>query len=430
MKPIKYILLFVLSVLCLGNSSCTKPTNAFVTTNGKCFEVDGKPYYFIGTNFWYGAILGSQGKGGNRERLIKELDFLQENGVNNLRVLIGADGLDGVPAKVMPTLQQEPGKYNEEVFDGLDFLLSEMGKRKMYAVLYFTNSWEWSGGYGQYLSWAGHGNAPIPIVDGWDAFTKYVAQYASCDECKELLKNHIKAVITRTNKYTGNTYSEDPAIMAWQIGNEPRAFSDENKPLFETWMKEVTAYIKSLDANHLVSTGSEGSAGSEGDIDLYERIHSDPNVDYLTIHIWPKNWGWLDPKDIPGSIDESIVKTNQYIDQHLALAKKLNKPIVLEEFGLPRDHHLYELSDLTTSRDKYYRNVFELININASQKDALAGCNFWAWGGFGRPNNKFWKPWDDYIGDPAQEEQGLNAVFNTDSTIQLIKEYTNKLLTK
>ena len=38
-------------------------------------------------------------------------------------------------------------------------LLAEMGKRQMHAVLYFNNSWEWSGGYGQYLEWAGEGKA-------------------------------------------------------------------------------------------------------------------------------------------------------------------------------------------------------------------------------------------------------------------------------
>jgi len=433
MKQIKYIL-FALAVLCFckcsysTNSKEQKTNNAFIKTNGKTFEINGEPYYFIGTNFWYGAILGSKGAGGDRQRLIKELDFMKHNGINNLRVLIGADGPDGIPAKVMPALQLEPGKYNEEIFDGLDFLLSEMGKRKMYAVLYFTNSWEWSGGYSQYLSWTGHGDVPVPAIDGWNAFSKYVTQYAACDECKELLKNHIKTVISRTNKYTGKKYTEDTAIMAWQVGNEPRAFSDKNKPLFEAWMKDVAEYIKSLDSNHLLSTGSEGKAGSEGDIDLFERIHSDPNIDYLTMHIWPKNWGWLDPEDITGSIDKSIVNTNGYIDQHMSLARKLNKPIVVEEFGLPRDNHRFDLSDSVTFRNKYYKNLFDQILSHSAQRDVLAGCNFWAWGGFGRPVHEFWLPWDEYVGDPAQEEQGLNSVFDTDSTIMLIKEYSDKLL--
>ena len=39
---------------------------------------DNKPYYFIGTNFWYGAILGSEGIGGDRERLHDELNFYKK----------------------------------------------------------------------------------------------------------------------------------------------------------------------------------------------------------------------------------------------------------------------------------------------------------------------------------------------------------------
>lgn len=105
------------------------------------------------------AILGSEGQGGNRQRLCKELDALKAAGIDNLRVLVGSDGHRGVKTKVEPTLQVEPGVYNDTILAGLDYLLMEMGKRHMVAVLYLNNSWEWSGGYGQYLEWAGAGKA-------------------------------------------------------------------------------------------------------------------------------------------------------------------------------------------------------------------------------------------------------------------------------
>lgn len=406
-----------------------KVTNTFAKVKDNHFIVNEKPYYFIGTNFWYGAILGSKGEGGNRERLIHELDFLKSNGITNLRVLVGSDGENGVASKVEPTLQIKPGKYNDEIFDGLDFLLSEMGKRHMLAVLYITNSWEWSGGYSQYLNWAGKGKNPIPSVDGWPAFMDYVKQYAGCKECEQLLKNHIHAVITRTNRYTHIKYINDPAIFAWEIGNEPRAFSNENKPLFAAWLKEISAYIKSLDKNHLLTIGSEGIHGSEEDVNLFEKIHADVNIDYLTVHIWPKNWGWLDVKNMPGTLQNCITKTSESIDEHVAIARKLSKPLVLEEFGFPRDHHKYTLTDSTALRDAYYTSVFEIILKASKTNDVLAGCNFWAWGGFGRPNPKhvFWAKGDDYLGDPAQEEQGLNSVFNTDATVKVVKKYVEKM---
>lgn len=406
----------------------TKATSFVSTQNGR-FASEGKPYYFIGTNFWYGAILGSKGEGGDRNRLIRELNFMKAHGIDNLRVLIGADGDNGVASKVEPTLQKRPGIYNDTIFDGLDFLLAEMGKRNMKAVLFFTNSWEWSGGYSQYLNWIGKGKNPVPSVDGWPAYLEYVKQYAGNQECKLLLKKHIKRVMMRTNRYTKKRYTEDPAIFSWQIGNEPRAFSDENKPYFASWLKDISAYIKSLDKNHLVSIGSEGEWGCEMDLQLYEQIHSDRNIDYLTMHIWPKNWSWLDVKNMSGTLQNSIEKTSQYMSRHMDVARKLSKPIVLEEFGFPRDHHEYNISDSTTLRDQYYGAVFSKVAQSAAKNDVLGGCNFWAWGGFGRPNGNhiFWKKGDNYLGDPAQEEQGLNSVFDTDATINTIKKYSDRI---
>jgi mannan endo-1,4-beta-mannosidase len=408
--------------------SCASAPNApFVTQHNGQFEVNGAPYYYIGTNFWYGAILGSTGQGGNRERLLKELDFMKDNGINNLRVLVGADGRDVQDVKVRPALQVAPGVYNDTIFDGLDYLLAEMAKRDMYAVLYLNNSWEWSGGYAQYLDWTGYGTIPPEGVRDWTTYLTEVSKYATCDSCHALFLNHVRHVITRTNRYTGKPYTDDPAIMSWQVGNEPRVFSNDGKPAFTKWLKETTALIRALDGNHLIAIGSEGQAGCENDMQLFETIHADPNVDYLTIHIWPKNWSWIEIPHVTKHVAAAIEKTNAYIEAHTAIARKLNKPVVIEEFGYPRDHHRYTLDDPTTARDAYYNNIFAQVAASAEAGGALAGCNFWAWGGFGRAAHEYWQPWDDYLGDPAQEEQGLNAVFDTDSTIGLIKTYAHRL---
>ncbi|WP_165021041.1 glycoside hydrolase 5 family protein [Dysgonomonas sp. ZJ279] len=423
----KQLLLFITLTFALFSCQEKELPNVFVKQKSGHFVVGDSAYYFIGTNYWYGAILGSTGQGGNRERLLEELDFMKAKGINNLRVLVGADGPAGQAVKVMPTLQIEPGVYNDTIFDGLDFLLAEMEKRNMYAVLYLNNSWEWSGGYGQYLNWAGKGDVPEAGVQDWPVFVNHVAQYADCDSCKTLFFNHVKNVITRTNRYTGKKYTDDTAIMSWQVGNEPRAFSDSGKPAFAKWLKETTALIRSLDNNHLISIGNEGTKGTEEDMNLFEEIHADPNVDYITIHIWPKNWSWIDITQIPQSVDTAIIQTNKYIQDHLVVARKLNKPVVIEEFGFPRDNHKYSLDDPTTARDKYYANIFTQIDKSSENKDILAGCNFWAWGGIGRPQHTYWQPWDDYVGDPSQEEQGLNSVFDTDSTIKVIKEYASQI---
>ena len=426
----KQFLLLTVLLFLLGACAPKPAEHSFIKVNADGqFVRDGKPYYFVGTNFWYGAILGSEGEGGNRERLHKELDFLKSIGINNLRVLVGADGENGIKTRVEPSLQVAPGVYNDTILAGLDYFMNELRERDMTAVLYLNNSWEWSGGYSVYLQWSGHGDAVVPAVDGWPAYMEYVKQFPQSDSAKALFANHVNYIVSRTNRYNQIKYVDDPTIMSWQIGNEPRAFSDENKEPFARWMADVAAQIKSLDPNHMVSSGSEGSWGCEMDMNLFEKIHADPNINYLNIHIWPYNWSWVKADSLKELLPRAKENTKKYKDDHMVIARKYSKPIVLEEFGFPRDGFSFSKEAPTTARDEYYRYVFDLIRQDRESGGLFAGCNFWAWGGFAgqNPDHVFWEKGDDYTGDPAQEQQGLNSVFATDSTIEIIKAENRKL---
>ena len=426
----KQFLLLTVLLFLLGACAPKPAEHSFIKVNADGqFVRDGKPYYFVGANFWYGAILGSEGEGGNRERLHKELDFLKSIGINNLRVLVGADGENGIKTRVEPSLQVAPGVYNDTILAGLDYFMNELRERDMTAVLYLNNSWEWSGGYSVYLQWFGHGDAVVPAVDGWPAYMEYVKQFPQSDSAKALFANHVNYIVSRTNRYNQIKYVDDPTIMSWQIGNEPRAFSDENKEPFARWMADVAAQIKSLDPNHMVSSGSEGSWGCEMDMNLFEKIHADPNINYLNIHIWPYNWSWVKADSLKELLPRAKENTKKYIDDHMGIARKYSKPIVLEEFGFPRDGFSFSKEAPTTARDEYYRYVFDLIRQDRESGGLFAGCNFWAWGGFAgqNPDHVFWEKGDDYTGDPAQEQQGLNSVFATDSTIEIIKAENRKL---
>ena len=421
------VLLLVAVVACLWwinkKDKNEQAEDKFVKVVDGHFQRNGKPYYYVGTNFWYGAILGSEGRGGNRERLCQELDDMKAMGIDNLRILVGSDGEEGVLTKVEPTLQKAPGVYNDTILAGLDYLLMEMGKRDMVAVLYLNNSWEWSGGYGFYLEHAGEGVAPRPNEDGYPAFMNFMRKYATSEKAHKLFYDYVRFIISRTNRYTNVAYVDDPAIMSWQIGNEPRAFGKEELQPFTNWLKEASALIRSLDKNHLISIGTEGAWGCEGDYETYEKISSDPNIDYCNIHIWPYNWSWAKPdrliEDLPAACDS----TKQYIDRHIEICDRLNKPLVMEEFGYPRDGFKFDKKTSTKGRDGYYKYVFSLVAENAEKGGKFAGCNFWAWGGRANPQHEQWLPGDDYPGDPAQEAQGLNSVFSTDiTTLEIVKQ--------
>lgn len=402
--------------------SCTQKPSFVSVQDGK-FVRDGKPYTYIGTNFWYGPILASDGTGGDFGRLTRELDTLKALGITNLRVLAGAQGADGVFSRVEPTLEKEPGVYNDTLLTGLDRFLAELGKRDMQAVLYLNNSWEWSGGYGQYLEWATHEKALIPLIDGYWPFMQQMRKFQTSNEARELFYNHVRAIVGRINSVTGKPYSEDPAIFSWQIGNEPRCFSSEKEVQdgFIAWMTETARIIRALDPNHMISTGSEGEWGCENSMELLERVCRIHGVDYMTIHIWPYNWSWANADDLEGTLDAAIANTEKYILRHSQLAGKLGQPLVCEEFGFPRDGFSPSLEASTRARDKYYEYIFSRVGKE------LDGANFWGWSGFAVPLHEQWERGDPYTGDPAQEAQGLNGVYITDSTVNIIKESITNL---
>ena len=422
---------FLISVCALTAFSCsdTGESGYFRVKDGMFIPAEGysdaSAFYYIGANFWYGAILGSETEFGDRQRLAAELDSLKAAGISNLRVLVGGDGPSGIPSQIEPSLQTEAGVYDENVFRGLDYFLAEIGKRKMSAVLYLNNAWEWSGGYSRYLEWAGAGEAVLPSQAGWPAYMAYASNFVTNEKARELFADHVRTVVSRVNTVTGIPYREDPSIFSWQIANEPRCFSPEDsvRTVFAEWLCETASLIKSLDPNHMVSTGSEGSWGCENDMGLYEKIHSCPDIDYMTVHIWPYNWGWVKAETLEDDLEDAISKTDEYIDEHLAAAGRCGKPVVIEEFGFPRDGFSFVKGSPTSARDAYYGHLFDRVIASKKECGLLAGVNFWGWGGLAGQNGEYWKPGDDYCGDPAQEQQGLNSVYLEDkSTVELVRK--------
>ncbi|MFR9592153.1 MAG: cellulase family glycosylhydrolase [Rikenellaceae bacterium] len=424
MRRIYNLFIFLLAAVVM---SCGDNSQSFISVSDGQFVKSGEPYYFIGTNFWYGAILGSQGEGGCRERLSRELDFLKSIGVENLRVAVGGEGTNEYKSKISPILQPNPGEYDDELLDGLDYFMSELRKRDMTAVLYLANAWEWSGGFIQYLQWAGEVEEDFDIENAsWTDYRATATKFVRSDKAKALLNDHIKFIVSRTNRYTGEKYIDDPAIFSWQLCNEPRAFSAESKEYLYKWVDETSTLIRSIDPNHLISTGSEGRMGCEGDIELFTKIHALPNISYLNAHMWSYNWGWIDRTDMAGSIDGTIQKCKDYLAEHIAVAESLGKPLVVEEFGLPRDDYQIKRGSTTTCRDRLYKTLFDAILKSSKEEGVFAGCNFWSWGGEAAQieGQEFWQRGMDYAGDPPQEAQGLNSVYIDDTTtLEIIKKY-------
>jgi mannan endo-1,4-beta-mannosidase len=265
----------------------------------------------------------------------------------------------------------------------------------------------------QYVSWST--DTPIPYPGDWNAFMNYSAEFYECEECQTWYRDHIETVINRTNAYTGLQYRDNPAIFSWELANEPRRYPDE-------WIDDTAAFIKSLDPNHLVTTGSEGEPPFEGQ--NFIETHNGENIDYTTIHIWPQNWGWYNP-EMPGSYLVAETQARNYFLEHEAYAVELNKPLVLEEFGLTRDweplHDTFDPESPTSYRDQFYGAMFEEVYNSIAEGGMAGGDNFWAWSAQARPGD----PW---VGDPPHETPGWYSVYDTDaSTLELIAAHAEQM---
>ena len=386
--------------------------DAFVTISDGRFILAGRPHYFAGANFWQGMNLAVDGPSGDPSRLAEELDQLQRLGVTDLRIMAASEGPNTEPYRMVPALMIAPGVYDDDVLDGLDYLLAQIATRRMHAVMVLNNYWQWSGGMAQYVSWHEGTPIPYPPTHGWSAFMSYAAKFYGYAECQAWYLDHIATLVNRTNPYTGLQYRDDPAIFAWELANEPRNYPDQ-------WIDDTAAYIKSIAPNHLVTTGSEGSVGGD-----FMATHDGPNVDYATVHIWPQNWGWYDP-EIPATYAAAEANARAYFQAHAADAAALGKPLVLGEFGLARDweplHDICDPDSTTAFRDLFYAAMFEEVFASLSAGGPAAGDNFWAWSGQARPGD----PW---TGDPPHETPGWYSVYDTDeSTLAIISAHGSQM---
>ncbi len=409
----------------------------FVRRDGRGFTVGGRPYRYAGTNMWYAAYLGADAEYGNRARLGRELDRLVEIGIDNVRIL-GSSELSPLKNSITPAFRTQSEDYSETLLRGLDYSLAEMGKRGLRAVIYLTNFWEWSGGMGTYLLW-NNGGKYIDMNDPahpWPEFPDFVSGFYTTEPAVRMFHHYVRALVTRTNTVTGRRYIDDPTIMSWQLANEPRPAGSppviaRQLPAYMAWINATTRLLKSLDPNHLVSTGHEGTQGCSGDEQCVIDAHSSPDIDYLTAHIWPQNWGWADPKNLAGTWPTVETNTRDYIAKQAAIASRLGKPLVIEEFGFPRDNGSFDPTATVEFRNRFYGLIYGAAVESQRSGGPIAGTNFWSWNGEGRAHHadfKFVRGDLSYLGDPPHEPQGWYGVFDTDiSTHALIRAHLSQL---
>jgi mannan endo-1,4-beta-mannosidase len=389
---------------------------------GKRFYRDGKPFFVNGFNYWSSLPLSREGNTAGWDQVRRDLDALQGMGINMLRIIGGTEGPDTEPLRIVPSLQPAQGKYDAPSVAGLLRLTEELNHRKLYAIVMMNNFWHWSGGMAQYLAWAGAGPMPYPPPHpggSWDTYQKTTAQFYSNGKATQAYADFLRYMVPQM--------SNNPAVI-WELANEPRGINNV-KP-FVAWVDETARLIRSMAPGQLVTTGSEGqtASASYAGVDV-ERDHASPFIDFITFHLWAENWGWVHEDNVGPGLPKALDRARAYIDDHAKRATRVGKPLLLEEFGYPRDAHSFAADSPVTIRDKYFDEIYGLVN-SLKATSPMAGIMPWAWAGDARPPRpgEFWKPGDPFIGDPPHEKQGWYSVYDKDSTVELIKGWSARLV--
>jgi len=287
------------------------------------FELEGAPFCFVGANNYYLAYKP-------RAMVDDVLETAQAMGVKVIRIwgFIDRGSLDGSVRDVDdgagprgvyyqawdPVGQRAVFNDGPDGLQRLDYALAKAGQLGLKVVVVLTNNWHDFGGMDQYLEWYG--------------LSAHSAFYED-DRVRAAYKAWLWHLTTRVNSLTHRAYRDDPTIFSWELGNEPRASVGTPSRVLTHWASEVSSYLKSIDANHLLAVGDEGFLDGPGEHWTY---HADygvdhraltalRSIDYGTFHMYPETWG------------AGFGWGERWIDDHLNVARELRKPTVLEEYG-------------------------------------------------------------------------------------------------
>jgi mannan endo-1,4-beta-mannosidase len=293
--------------------------DAFVRSAGTGFVLDGKPFFVAGVNNHYLTF-------GSEQEVVRVLDDAVALGANVVRTFVQPviGSLDGSVPTIWDwktkaetsnlgvngtyMLYWDGGNGKMAINDGpdglqkVDFLIEEARRRHLKLLIAFLDFWAYTGGAQQMRAWYG----------SRDEYTFFFED----PRVKEDFRTWVRHVLRRVNPLTGLTYRDDPTIFGWELMNEPYGRPDR---LREAWIAEMSAYVKSLDRNHMVSSGHANVYNRLSDLSI-------PSIDFGTWHGYPLYYN-LTP-----------LQFNSLITDFCTLARKSQKPVLLEEFGYARSN--------------------------------------------------------------------------------------------
>lgn len=324
-------------------TSTSIPVSSFVKVDGLGFSYKGQPLKFIGANSIYLAYYKEYGY--DMEAAIKSA---KENNINVFRIYLGfgEDTWGGKPMEEYDKVLDLASKYDMLVIAVLTDCCCYGGDWSQDEQSYYTH---------------------VPYCDFRSA--SGLSSY----------KKYLNKILLRKNTINGRVYKDDPIIMAWDVANEPTcqfATNDEIK----TWLTDVTAYIKSVDAKHLVTFGiDDGNTTFDTEGPQYDMLNV-PALDFFSIHYYTRQ---------NERYSANLLNLEFRVKQFLSMGK----PVILEEFGL-RSLRAFDPPLDDTKMARYVNSIKDQMDIVFSAGGS--GAMFWGWGVPDTINVPLWWKLEDH----------------------------------
>ncbi len=138
-------------------------------------------------------------------------------------------------------------------------------------------------------------------------------------------RKHAKSIVNSVKKH--------PALMGWDIKNEPDLdFESRNPIIVKSWLKQMLRYIKDIDPKHSVTVGWSNPEAA---------LNLKNEVDNISFHFY---------SDL--ELLESAIS---------GLKKSTNKPLVIQEFGLSTNSSFWiPFGNDENDQAEYYETFFKI----------------------------------------------------------------------
>jgi mannan endo-1,4-beta-mannosidase len=245
------------------------------------------------------------------------------------------------------TIRSAPSEFRESGLRGLDQAIWEAKRRGIRVIVPLVNNWADYGGLAAYAAWASKEDGVVHTHDDFfhDA------------RLRRWWKDYVVLLAARVNTFTGVAYRDEPAILAWEIGNELRCSSCGGTSHFMDTMRELADFLKQEFPRHLIADGGEGFdddpvaylglsndyavRGVEGT--SFSKLATIDDLDMLSYHYYPKSYGLESERD-----------TRLWISRHQAIAAVYGKVAYLGECGTVEPD-----AERATRYDSWLGNLFD-----------------------------------------------------------------------